>query len=132
MRYMLDTNICIYIIKKKPAPVVARFKKMNIADIALSSVTLSELEYGVIKSSRPEQNREALTQFLSPFEMLPYDDLAAVHYGEIRAYLEQKGKLIGAMDMLIAAHARSRNLTLVSNNAREFSRIPALKTENWV
>ena len=92
---------------------------------------MAELEYGAAKSSRPEQNRQALSLFLTPLEILPYDDRAAVHYGEIRSQLEKKGKVIGAMDMLIAAHARSLGLTLVTNNTREFKRIPHLEVENW-
>lgn len=131
MQYMLDTNICIYIIKQKPLKVLEQFKKLKISDIAISSVTLSELEYGVVKSSNHKQNQQALSQFLTPLEILPYDDLAAIHYGEIRTHLEKKGKLVGAMDMLIAAHARSLELILVTNNIREFSRIPNLRIENW-
>ncbi len=129
---MLDTNICIYIIKRKPAKVLEHLKGLSISEIAVSSITLSELEYGVAKSSRPEQNRQALSQFLSPFDILPYDDRAAVHYGDIRSHLEKKGKIIGAMDMLIAAHARSLGLTIVTNNTREFKRILHLNVENWV
>jgi len=131
MQYMLDTNICIYIIKKKPPKVLKRFEAFGVSDIVISSITLSELEYGIVKSARPEQNQQALSMFLTPIDILPYDDLAAIHYGETRAALEKKGKLIGAMDMLIAAHARSLNLTLVTNNLREFKRVPRLKTENW-
>lgn len=131
MQYMLDTNICIYIIKKKPPKVLKRFETFGVSDIVISSITLSELEYGIVKSARPEQNQQALSMFLTPIDILPYDDLAAIHYGEIRAFLEKKGKLIGAMDMLIAAHARSLNLTLVTNNLREFKRVPRLKAENW-
>lgn len=131
MIYMLDTNICIYIIKRKPRKVLKKFETCHISDVVISSITLSELEYGVAKSSLPEQNEEALSEFLAPLEIIPYDDRAAVHYGEIRAYLEGKGRAIGSMDMLIAAHARSLGLTLITNNIREFKRIPDLKAENW-
>jgi tRNA(fMet)-specific endonuclease VapC len=131
MRFMLDTNICIYIIKKKPVDVLERFKTYSISDIAISSVTLAELEYGVAKSSTPQQNRTALAGFLAPLVIAPFDDRAAIHYGEIRSFLERKGKPIGAMDLLIASHARSLSTTLVTNNLREFKRIPGLRVENW-
>jgi tRNA(fMet)-specific endonuclease VapC len=126
--FMLDTNICIYIIKKKPQQVLRRLKKARISDIGVSSITLSELEYGTAKSSRPDQNRIALAQFLAPLEILSYDDMAAQEYGKIRASLER----LEPMDMLIAAHALSLNCTLVTNNEREFSSVASLKIENWV
>jgi tRNA(fMet)-specific endonuclease VapC len=129
--YMLDTNICIYIIKKKPKQVIGRLKNARISDIGVSSITLSELEYGAAKSSRPEQNRIALAEFLAPLEILSYDDMAAMEYGRIRAVLERQGTPVGSMDMLIAAHALSLNCTLVTNNEREFSRVLSLKIENW-
>lgn len=132
MRYMLDTNICIYIIKKKPPQILERFKTFHVSDIGISSITFAELEYGVTKSSRPQQNREALSEFLAPLEIVPFDDQAAIHYGEIRTYLEKQGKSIGAMDMLIASHARSLALTLITNNLREFKRVPELNLENWL
>ncbi len=131
MRYLLDTDICIYIIKKQPVKVFNRLKKCAIGDVAVSSITVAELEYGAAKSSRPDQNRNALLAFLSPFEILPFDDQAAVHYGDIRSHLEKTGKLIGSMDMLIAAHTRSSGLTLITNNLREFSRVPDLRVDNW-
>ncbi|MGA1875646.1 MAG: type II toxin-antitoxin system tRNA(fMet)-specific endonuclease VapC [bacterium] len=132
MRFLLDTNICIYIIKRKPFQVINKLRTFNISDIGISSITLSELEYGVVKSSRSDQNRDALINFLAPLEIIPYDDRAASHYGEIRAHLERIGQPIGAMDMLIAAHARSLAVTLVTNNSREFERVPQLQLENWV
>jgi tRNA(fMet)-specific endonuclease VapC len=132
MHFMLDTNTCIYIIKKKPPRVLKRFESFRISDVGISSITLSELEYGVAKSSRPQQNREALTGFIAPLEIAPFDELAARHYGEIRAYLEGKGKNIGAMDLLIAAHSRSVSATLVTNNLQEFKRVPGLRLENWI
>ncbi|MDY6954522.1 MAG: type II toxin-antitoxin system VapC family toxin [Thermodesulfobacteriota bacterium] len=128
---MLDTNICIYIIKRKPEQVLQRLKNARISDIGVSSITLSELAYGAEKSSRPDQNRIALAQFLAPLEILSYDDMAAQEYGKIRAYLQRRGTPIGPMDMLIAAHALSVNCTLVTNNEAEFSRIVSLKIDNW-
>ena len=132
MKYMLDTNICIYIIKKKPEKVINKLKKCKISDIVISSITLSELEYGVFKSSNIEKNKLALTEFLAPIDILPYDDMAASVYGEIRAFLEKQGKIIGAMDLLIAAHAISTDLVLISNNIKEFKRVPGIKLENWM
>jgi tRNA(fMet)-specific endonuclease VapC len=130
--FMLDTNICIYIIKKKPEQVLGRLKNARVSDIGVSSITLSELEYGTAKSSRPDQNRIASAEFLAPLEILSYDDMAAQEYGKIRASLERHGTPIGPMDMLIAAHALSLNCILVTNNEREFSSVASLKIENWV
>ena len=132
MRYLLDTNICIYIIKKQPVDVFNRLRKCAVGDVAISSITVAELEYGAAKSNRPEQNRNALIAFLSPLEILSFDDQAALHYGDIRSCLEKTGKIIGSMDMLIAAHARSIPLILVTNNMDEFIRVPDLRVENWV
>ncbi len=131
MRYLLDTNICIYIIKQKPARVIRRLRKLSISDVGISTITLSELEYGVEKSSRPAQNKLALAQFLAPLEIVPYDDRAAAAYGRIRATLEKQGKPIGALDFLIAAHALALGSTLVTNNESEFRRVPDLTVENW-
>jgi tRNA(fMet)-specific endonuclease VapC len=128
---MLDTNICIYIIKKKPDQVIERLRHTRVPDVGVSSITLSELEYGAAKSARPEQNKVAIVEFLAPLEILPYDDMAAQEYGKVRVYLEKQGTPIGSMDMLIAAHALSLNCILVTNNESEFRRIPALKIENW-
>lgn len=132
IHYMLDTNICIYIIKQKPRAVIERFLSTEISKIGVSSITLSELTYGVSKSSKPEQNRMALTQFVAPLEILSYGDIAAQYYGDVRVFLERRGQPVGALDMLIAAHALSVPCTLVTNNTREFVRVPDLKTENWV
>ena len=132
IRYLLDTNICIYIIKQHPKQVIEHLRTLLVGDVAISVITLAELEYGAAKSSRPEQNREALIAFTAPLEVLPFDDNASLHYGEIRAELERSGMVIGAMDMLIAAHALSRSLKLVTNNSREFQRIHGLDIENWV
>ena len=130
-RYMLDTNICIYAIKNKPEHVLKRLKSNLENGICISVITLAELELGVEKSSRPEQNAAALMQFLSFIEVLPFTNLAAVEYGKICAYLRKNGTPIGIMDMLIAAHAKAENAVIVTNNVREFERIPDLKIENW-
>ena len=132
MLLMLDTNICIYIIKQKPIRVLDRFKKAEISEITISSITLSELLFGVSKSSKPEQNLMALTQFVAPLDILPYGDEAAQYYGELRAHLEKQGTPIGSLDMLIAAHALSISGTLITNNEKEFNRVPNLNIENWV
>lgn len=132
MQYMLDTNICIYLIKKKPAVVLERFRQTDISEISISSITLSELFYGVSKSSKPEQNFIALTQFVAPLEILPFGGEAAQYYGDLRAHLEKQGTPIGSLDMLIAAHAISTPTTLVTNNEKEFQRVPNLNIENWV
>ncbi len=131
MKYMLDTNICIYIIKNKPAKVIRRLQKLRLSDLCVSSITLSELEYGVEKSEKRDRNKIALAGFIAPIEVIDYDDLAAAGYGKIRSFLEKKGRVIGSLDLLIAAHAVSRNLILVTNNEREFKRVPGLKVENW-
>ena len=132
IKYMLDTNICIYIIKKKPAHVIERFRQTRISQIGISSITLSELEYGVAKSSKPDQNQFALAQFLAPLEILSYGDEAAQQYGRLRALLEKQGTPIGSLDMLIAAHVLSINCILVTNNEKEFNRVPNLKIDNSV
>ena len=131
MEYLLDTNICIYIIKKKPAEVFEKFKELTIGDVGISSITLAELQYGIEKSSIPEKNREALEKFLTPIEIIDFGYEATVEYGKIRAELEQKGVPIGPLDMLIASHALSLDVILVTNNMREFERIAGLKIENW-
>ena len=132
MRFMLDTNVCIYMIKGKPPQVLSRLKDFSLGDVSVSCITVSELEYGVAKSSKPQQNRDALDAFLAPLEILPFNGEATHRYGQIRAYLEKEGKLIGGMDMLIAAHALSASITLVTNNTKEFGRIPELRLENWL
>ena len=132
MKYMLDTNTCIYIIKQKPVDVIDRFRRLQISQVSVSSITMSELEYGVIKSSKPEQNHLALAQFLAPMEILPYGDAAAQHYGKLRVYLEKQGTPIGSLDMLIAAHALSTGCILITNNVKEFERVPNLRINNWV
>jgi len=132
MKYILDTNICIYLIRQKPIAVLNRLSKIKINEAGISVITLGELEYGAAKSSYPDQNRVALLEFASFFEIYSFDAGAAREYGVIRADLEQKGKIIGSMDMLIAAQAKYLNLILVTNNEKEFKRVPGLKIENWV
>jgi tRNA(fMet)-specific endonuclease VapC len=131
MKYMLDTNICIYFIKQKPQKVLKHFQAHVVGDIAISSITLAELSYGVSKSLHVEKNRQALEEFVLPLEISDFDERAAGEYGIIRAYLGKKGKPIGAMDMLIGAHALSLRVTLVTNNTREFRQIKGLKINDW-
>ncbi|MEK6815147.1 MAG: type II toxin-antitoxin system VapC family toxin [Nitrospirota bacterium] len=131
MRYMLDTNICIYLIKRRPPAVIDRFLRCDVGQVAISSVTLAELQYGVAKSQFPEKNAEALQAFLLPLEILPFDDAAGAAYGPIRVDLEKRGVSIGAMDLMIAAHALSLDVTLVTHNIREFSRVEGLRVETW-
>jgi tRNA(fMet)-specific endonuclease VapC len=132
MRFLLDTNICIYIIKRKPVEVFEKFQTLKLSDIGISSITIAELEYGAYKSQRQSQNRAALHQFLMPLEILPFDQSATQTYGQIRAELERQGIVVGAMDLLIASQAISQSLVLVTNNVRELSRIPGLILENWL
>lgn len=129
---MLDTNICIYIIKKQPENVLKKFSSLNLGEVCISSVTLAELMYGVEKSQHSQKNHAALEEFILPMEIIPFDDEAARHYGQLRTYLEKKGMPIGPMDLMIAAHAQSIHSVLITNNEKEFLRIPGLKVENWV
>ena len=133
MKYMLDTNICIYAIKHKPPEVIKNPPKHNPEDICVSSITYGELMHGVEKSQAVERNRAAITLFLSSISILPFDNYAAEEYGKVRAELERKGTPIGPMDMLIAGHARSERLILVTNNTREFFRVEDLdlEVEDW-
>jgi tRNA(fMet)-specific endonuclease VapC len=132
IEYMLDTNICIYIIKRKPPKVIERFIQTDVSQIGISSITLSDLFYGVSKSSKPDKNQFALIQFVAPLEILAYTEAAAQYYGNLRAGLEKQGTPIGSLDMLIAAHALSLDCTLITNNEKEFIRIPKLKIANWI
>ena len=132
MKFLIDTNICIYLIKQKPPSVLTRFRALDPGDVGLSSITAAELHYGVEKSQFPDKNRRALNEFMLPLELAPFDEKAAAVYGRIRTGLEKQGRVIGSYDMLIAAHAISLEATLVSNNVKEFSRIPELKVNNWV
>jgi tRNA(fMet)-specific endonuclease VapC len=132
MKVLLDTNICIYIIKQHPDSVIKKFAAFPVGDIGISVITVAELEYGASKSSRPAQNRKALELFVSPLEVAAFDRRATVVHGRVRALREKKGRLIGPMDLLIAAHALSIGVRLVSNNVKEFKRVPGLRVENWV
>ena len=131
MKYMLDTNICIYLIKKKPEKVLRHFKAHAIGDIGISSITLAELRYGVEKSQQVQKNRDALYEFLLPLEIADFDDEAAVSYATVRVALAKAGTPVGSMDMLIGAHALSLGATLVTNNVREFKHIKGLKIADW-
>ena len=129
--YLLDTNICIYIINRRPPRVFEHFAGLQIGQVAISSITGAELDYGVAKSGS-QRNRQALDKFLAPLDVLSFDEAAMRRYGALRSGLERQGTPIGAMDQLIAAHALALDAVLVSNNRREFERVPGLRLENWV
>jgi tRNA(fMet)-specific endonuclease VapC len=131
LRYPLDTNIVIYVLKRRPVEVLSTFNA-NASRMAISSITLAELLHGAEKSSRVSENLAAIEDFCSRLEVLPYGPKGAQHYGTIRTALEKLGQPIGVNDMHIAAHARSEGLVLVTNNMGEFARVPALEAENWV
>lgn len=131
LRYLLDTNIVIHVLKRRPVEVLSTFNA-NASRMAISAITLAELLHGAEKSSRVSENLAAIEDFCSRLQVLPYGPKAAQHYGAIRAALEKLGQPIGVNDMHIAAHARSEGLVLVTNNMGEFSRVPAMETENWV
>ena len=130
-RFMLNTNICIYVMKRKPLELLEKFNEHS-KELAISTIVLGELFLGAEKSLHIEANRREITRFVSRMEVLSFDPSAATHYGDIRAHLERAGTPIGANDTLIGAHARSLGMTLVTNNRREFDRIPGLIVENWV
>lgn len=132
MKYMLDTNICIYVIKRKPDTVIRKFLSHDPEELCISAITYAELMHGVEKSMAVERNRIAMSLFLSPITILQFDEHAAEEYGRIRAELEKKGTPIGPMDTLIAGHAKSRGLILVTNNTGEFDRVAGLTVEDWV
>jgi tRNA(fMet)-specific endonuclease VapC len=132
MKYMLDTNICVYLIKKKPESVLANLRSSINDGVSISAITLAELFYGVEASAYPEKNTVALSQFLSIVDVLPFDDEAASEYGRICATLRRKGTPIGPMDMLIAAHAKSKGLIVVTNNTREFEQVEGVDIQNWI
>jgi tRNA(fMet)-specific endonuclease VapC len=131
LKFLLDTNIVIYVLKRRPLEVLDIFNK-NATRMAISSITLSELIYGAEKSQKIESNLEAIDDFISHLDVLPYDANASQHYGSIKVALQKKGHIIGENDIHIAAHARSHGLTLVTNNVKEFKRVPNLALENWV
>lgn len=128
---LLDTNTCIYIINRRPPEVFEHFAGHEVGEIAISSITGAELTYGVAKSSS-RKNRDALDKFLAPLVVLPFDEMAMREYGELRSHLERQGQPIGALDQLIAAHALALDAVLVTNNEREFNRVPRLRLANWV
>jgi tRNA(fMet)-specific endonuclease VapC len=128
--YMLDTNICIYVLKDRPAGLRERFDEL-VDQLAISTITLAELLYGAENSARRTQNLEAIEQFAGRLDVLPFSAVAAAHYGAIRAELRRAGRPAGVHDMLIGAHARSEGRVLVTNNMREFARMPGLQVENW-
>ncbi len=130
LRYLLDTNIVIYVIKRRPLTALDQFNQRT-GSMAISAITLAELLHGAEKSSKPLVNLAVVEDFCSRLEVLPYTARAAQQYGDIRAKLEIQGQTIGVNDLHIAAHARSEGLTLVTNNLREFERVPALQLENW-
>ena len=128
---LLDTNICIYIINAKPPTVLARFQQLRLGDIGLCSVVAAELAFGVAKSGSA-RNRQALEMFLAPLTILPFDATAVWAYGDLRADLERRGTPLGSLDTMIAAHALSQQAVLVTNNTREFAKVPGLRLDNWV
>ena len=131
MKYMMDTNICIYAIKNKSESVIRKILSQNPEDLCISVVTYAELMHGVEKSQAVEKNRIAMSLFLSAITVLDFDGEAAEAYGQKRAELERKGTPIDPMDLLIAGHARSQGLILVTNNTREFARVTGLRIEDW-
>lgn len=131
MKYMLDTNICIYLIKQKPEKVLRHFKAHSVGDVGISSITLAELRYGVKKSQQVQKNRGALDEFTLPLEIADFDEEAASAYGTVRAAIEKAGTPVGSMDMLIGAHALSLGVPLVTNNMSEFKQIKNLKLVDW-
>jgi tRNA(fMet)-specific endonuclease VapC len=130
--YLLDTNICIYIVNKRPQNIIQRVEKHNPIDIKISAISIAEMEYGASKSEKWEKNKNALMDFISNFEIIPFELKDAEIYGIIRAELERTGKIIGAYDMQLAAQALSRDYIFVTNNIKEFNRIKQLKLENWL
>ena len=131
LKYLLDTNIVIYVLKRRPKEVLEIFNR-NASRMAISSITLSELIFGAEKSPNVDKNLEAIEEFVSHLDVLPYDAKASQQYGQITAALEKRGEIIGENDIHIAAHAISQGLILVTNNLREFKRVPNLALENWI
>jgi len=131
LRYMLDTDICSYVMKRSNSQLLRRLQKVPVTDVCVSVITKSELLYGVEVSPRQQQDESALNAFLSYVEVLELPDKASLHYAQIRAHLKHLGKMIGGNDLFIAAHARSLGLTLVTHNTREFGRVPRLAIEDW-
>lgn len=132
IQYMLDTDICSYIIREKPIRVFERFESLDMDQLCISVVTYAELIYGVEHSSSKKINRSIVDDFVNHLNIMEWDKSAAEHYGKIRAFLQANGDIIGAMDMMIAAHAVSQKMTLVTNNEKHFKKVPKLNVENWV
>lgn len=132
MKLMLDTNTCIALIKRKPVHALQKFSKYQVGDIGISAVTMAELRYGVSKSRHQARNQAALNEFMLPLEVAPFDEQATVAYGALRAALEKQGAPIAPLDTMIAAHALSLGATLVTNNMREFKRVPNLTVVDWI
>src|SRR5580698_9320796 len=131
LTHLLDTNICVSVIRRRSPDILIRLQKMVPGSVGVSIITVAELQFGAVKSLQPQRNRAALEQFLLPLEILEYGSAAAFCYGDVRARLEKSGTPIGPLDTLIAAHAKSLNATLVTNNLAEFRRVPGLKVEDW-
>lgn len=131
-RYLLDTNICIYIKNHRPTEVLARFSKLPPGKVAMSAITYGELCFGAEKSSKSKESRQILEHLIALIPVLPLDDAVSVHYGKVRHHLQSSGKPIGNNDLWIASHALAGKLILVTNNAAEFERVPGLRVENWV
>ena len=131
MRFMLDTNCCVDLIRKRDERILRRMQRLRPDDLCVSSVTLGELEYGAAKSANPGKNRLALAEFMTPLNVVPYDDAVAPVYGQLRADLERAGTPVGPLDTMIAAHALSLGLTVVTDNEREFRRVSGLNVQNW-
>lgn len=132
MKWMIDTNVCIAIIRRQPEIAIRRLRGKSIGQVGLSSITLAELEFGVANSQQPMAAKAALAEFLLPLEIAPFDEAAAVAYGDVRAMLERRGRPIGPLDTLIAAHALAVDAVLVTNNMREFARVTGLAVEDWL
>jgi tRNA(fMet)-specific endonuclease VapC len=132
MMFLIDTNICIYIMNNRAPEVIQKLREIGVGNICISSITVSELQYGVYKSKQIKKNLKRLEEFLRPFDIIAYDEKSANYYGKIRSQLEKDGNVIGPLDMLIAAHALRENLTLITNNENEFQRVKSLKVENWI
>jgi tRNA(fMet)-specific endonuclease VapC len=130
--YLLDTNICIYILKRKPIEVFERFKTLKLGELKISSITVAELYYGAYNSQKIEKNLMTLDSFLKPFDYVEFNEKSAIEYAKIKSNLKRKGTIIGELDMQIAAVARANDLILITNNVKEFERVNGLKVSNWV
>jgi tRNA(fMet)-specific endonuclease VapC len=131
MQYLLDTDICIYLLKRKPPQVISRFRQQAAGSVGVSTVTVAELHYGAVKSQQPERNLQALENFLLPLEICAFDLAASASYGQVRAELERAGNPIGPLDTMIAGHALSLSVILVTNNVSEFQKVAGLQIDNW-